>query len=296
MSEYGPLSLTGFDEAQITAFVTDLYRIFHAREPDPIGLELYARGLRDGIPVTDTIAVFVNSDEFMERHRRAMIMEFAKSGCFEKKDAVEGERLWAPVSGTFPEDYRPPGEAGRSYLQRLRSGFLDRYCSGPVVLDVGYTGYDNPERKTALPNAIGIDLDYPGYDGFRLPFEDGTVDTVFSSHCLEHIQYDHAAIREWMRVLRVGGFVVCMVPSQALYEKRRYLPSRFNADHKRMYTPASLARSFEEALEVNSYRVRHLAENDRGFNYALGPNTHSDGAYEIEIVVEKITPPEWVLA
>ena len=153
MSEYGPLSLTGFDEAQITAFVTDLYRIFHAREPDPIGLELYARGLRDGIPVTDTIAVFVNSDEFMERHRRVMIMELAKSGCFEKKDAVEGERLWAPVSGTFPEDYRPPGEAGRSYLQRLRSGFLDRYCSGPVVLDVGYTGYDNPERKTALPNS-----------------------------------------------------------------------------------------------------------------------------------------------
>jgi SAM-dependent methyltransferase len=178
----------------------------------------------------------------------------------------------------------------------LRSGFLDRYCSGPLILDVGYTGYDNPEKKTALPGAIGIDLDYPGYDGLHLPFDDGSVDCVFSSHCLEHIQFDHAAIRDWYRVLRIGGFIVCMVPSQALYEKRRFLPSQFNADHKRMYTPSSLARAFEDALEVNSYRVRHLVENDADFNYTLGPDIHSDGAYEIEIVIEKIVTPGWTLA
>jgi hypothetical protein len=53
------------------------------------------------------------------------------------------------------------------------------------MLDVGYTGYDNPGRLTALPGAVGIDLDPPGYNGIRLPFEDGSVNTVFSSHCLE---------------------------------------------------------------------------------------------------------------
>lgn len=296
MSEFGQLSLAGFDEAQIRQFVADLYRIFHAREPDPGGLDVYTRSLMAGNSVADTIATFANSDEFTERRRRLAMIELARSGRFEKRAVADSDQSGAPFASGFPEDYSPPGEAGRSYLQRLRSGFLDRYCGGPIVLDVGYAGYDNPEKKAALPNAIGIDLDFPGYDGSHLPFDDGTVDTVFSSHCLEHVLYDHAAIRDWMRVLKIGGFIVCIVPSQALYEKRRFLPSRFNADHKRMYTPASLAQAFEEALEVNSYRVRHLAENDSGFNYALGPEIHSDGAYEIEIVVEKITPPDWVLA
>ncbi len=147
-----------------------------------------------------------------------------------------------------------------------------------------------------MPNAIGIDLDYPGYDGLRLPFDEASVDTVFSSHCLEHVPDDRAAIREWMRVLKVGGFLVCMVPHQALYEKKTALPSRWNDDHRRMYTSAALVRTIEEALDANSFRIRHLNENEGGFDYALGPEIHSEGAYEIEIVVEKIATPGWTLA
>ncbi len=286
------------DEAGLRAFVTDLYAIFVAREPDAAGLAHYVAALQDGLPPAELVKTFASSDEHRERQRRQVLIDLAAS-----RRAAQAAEGGAPAqdaafdsSDIFPEDYAPPGEAGRSYRDRLRSGFLAKYCSGPLVLDVGYSGYDNPDKKPALPQAIGIDLDYPGYDGIRLPFDDGSVDTIFSSHCLEHILADHAAIRDWYRVLRLGGFIVCMVPSQALYEKKRFLPSSFNGDHKRMYTPASLAASFETALEVNSYRVRHLAENDKGFNYALGPDVHSDGAYEIEIVIEKIRPPAWQLA
>jgi len=200
------------------------------------------------------------------------------------------------TKAAFPLDHSPPGEAGKSYVRRIRTGFFERYCSGDVVLDVGYSGYDNPEGKTALPGAIGIDLDFPGYDGLRLPFADGSVDTVFSSHCLEHIEAEREAIREWFRVLRVGGFLVCMVPHQALYEKRRDLPSRWNGDHKRFYTPALLMTAIESALAVNSFRLRHLKDNDIGFDYGLGPERHSDGCYEIELVIEKIKRPDWDLA
>jgi len=197
---------------------------------------------------------------------------------------------------TFPLDFAPPGEAGKSYARRIRTGFLARYCGGDVVLDVGYSGYDNPQGKAALPHAIGIDLDYPGYDGLHLPFADGSVDTVFSSHCLEHIAQEQEAIREWFRVLKIGGFFVCFVPHQALYEKRAVLPSRWNGDHKRFYTPATLMTAVESALEVNSFRLRHLKDNDIGFDYAVGPDAHSAGCYEIELVIEKIRKPEWDLA
>jgi len=201
-----------------------------------------------------------------------------------------------PQGASFPLDYAPPGEAGKSYSRRVRTGFFERYCSGAVVLDVGFTGYDNPDRKAALPHAIGVDLDYPGYDGLRLPFDDQSVDTVFSSHCLEHIDDEQSALRDWFRVLKIGGFLVCMVPNLALYEKRRQPPSAWNDDHKRFYSPASLLLAVERALEVNSYRLRHMKENDIGFDYALGPDRHSIGCYEIEMVIEKIARPGWDLA
>jgi len=196
---------------------------------------------------------------------------------------------------SFPLDYAPRGEAGKSYIRRVRTGFFERYCSGPVVLDIGYSGYDNPDGRTALPRATGIDLDFPGYDGLHLPFADDSVDTVFSSHCLEHVSEEQQAIREWFRVLKIGGFLVCFVPHQALYEKRNQLPSRWNGDHKRFYTPASLMTAFEAALDVNSFRLRHLKDNDQGFDYSLGPEIHSQGCYEIELVIEKITRPNWSL-
>jgi SAM-dependent methyltransferase len=270
-------------------FVSWLYRRVLEREPDQEGWQFYVERLRQGMPVADLLHGFFSSGEFADRQHAASRRLAAAERAFRSDDLAES------VSA-FPIDYAPPGEAGRSYQHRLRNGFLDRYCSGDLVLDVGFTGYDNPEGKTGVPGAIGIDLGYPGYDGRRLPFGDGTVDTIFSSHCLEHILYDHAAIQDWYRVLKVGGFIVCIVPSQALYEKKRFLPSNFNEDHKRFYTPSSLVGSFEQALKVNTFRVRHLAENDRGFNYRLGPDVHSDGAYEIELVIEKIDGPDWDLA
>jgi predicted SAM-dependent methyltransferase len=109
---------------------------------------------------------------------------------------------------------------------RRLSGFFDNYMSGDKILDVGYKGYDNPELRTVVPGATGVDLDFPGYDGNRLPFDDETIDCVFSSHCLEHILSYKGAIQDWYRVTKIGGFIVCIVPSQLLYEKRRNLPSR----------------------------------------------------------------------
>ncbi|MDW5316000.1 class I SAM-dependent methyltransferase [Rhizobium sp. PL01] len=197
---------------------------------------------------------------------------------------------------SFPLDYDSGGaEVRKSYKHRVESGFFDKYYSGDVVLDLGFKGSDNPEERTVVPHAIGVDMDYPGYDGTRLPFEDGSVDVVSSSHCIEHIWYVQSAVRDWYRALKVGGFIVCFAPHQYLYEKRKFPPSVYNPDHKRFLTPSKLLAIFEEALDPNGYRVRHLCDNDRWYNYDLDPHTHAFGCYEIELVIEKIQKPSWDL-
>lgn len=197
-------------------------------------------------------------------------------------------------SHDVPEDWPVQGEAGSSFKEKLREGFFAKYMSGNVVIDIGFRGsYAN--AVPILPHAIGIDVDYPGYDGVILPFAAGSVDTVYSSHMLEHVTDYTIVIRDWYRVLKPGGFIVCIVPHQFLYERKHQLPSLWNFDHKRFYTPASLLREFEESLEPNTYRIRHLRDNDKDYDYACGPNVHACGRYEIELVVQKIQRPDWDL-
>jgi SAM-dependent methyltransferase len=190
-------------------------------------------------------------------------------------------------------------ETAKNNAARIASGFYRRFLKDTFVnpghgLDIGC----GKNRAPVTPNAIGIDKHYPGYDGIHLPFPDESQYFVYSSHCLEHIptEHLHETLREWFRVIKVSHHLIITVPHQHLYEKVRSLPSIFNPDHKRFYTPASLLQEIEEALPVNHYRVISLRDNDDNFDYSIPPEQHSTGSYEIELVLQKIPPPQWQLA
>jgi SAM-dependent methyltransferase len=184
-------------------------------------------------------------------------------------------------------------EARKTYQARIESGFFARYFSGEHILDVGYKG-TNPNAIPIVPRAIGIDRDYPGYDGIRLPFPDASQDAVHSSHCLEHIADYRATLAEWFRVLKVGGHLILTVPHRWLYERKPTPTSRFGGnEHLRFYTTASLMAEVEEALPAGGYRVRVLRDNDDGFNYAVPSDVPPQGCYEIELVLQKISPPSY---
>jgi SAM-dependent methyltransferase len=183
-------------------------------------------------------------------------------------------------------------ESRKSYAAKIENGFFAKYMSGPNVMEVGYRGYEDGNLPI-VPQAIGVDVGYPGYEGAAFPFADGSFDAIYSSHCFEHIGDWLGVLRDWYRLLRVGGFLVIVVPHQLLFERKRKLPSPINPDHKRFYTPRSLLGEIETAFEENSYRVRHLVENDAGFDYSILPYQGTDGCYEIELVVEKLAKPFW---
>lgn len=176
-------------------------------------------------------------------------------------------------------------ESSKTYECKLLNGFFTKFMSGHG-LDIGGTGYNNAEP--ILDTATIIDLNYPNYDGINLPILTESQDYVYSSHCLEHIINRKDTIKDWYRVTKVGGFIIIIVPHQDLYEKKDSLPSRFNGDHKVFYRASNLLKEIEDSLKVNSYRIRHLIENDIGHDYNQSEEEHSKWLYEIEVVLEKI--------
>jgi SAM-dependent methyltransferase len=205
---------------------------------------------------------------------------------------------------------RPVGfESRKSYARRCREGFWDAFMSPGSVLDIGYRG-GLPDALPIVPWAVGIEPDhiYIGdqavpwtwyhdpnrYDGVNLPFAGEVIDTIYASHVLEHLEAPTVYLKEWMRVLHVGGTLIVTVPSAYLYERRLTVPpSRWSPEHLRSFTPGSLLELIEEALDPNSYRVAAFFEDDTGYDYSLPIEQHPVGALELVIVLRKITKPEW---
>ena len=100
-------------------------------------------------------------------------------------------------------------------------------------------------------------------------------------------------IQTWFRLLNVGGHLIIVTPHAFLYERQLSLPSRWDPDQRRLYTPGSLMQEVEEALAPNSYRVRHLGDGDQGYDYSADPDERPLGESEVVLVLEKITSPSW---
>jgi SAM-dependent methyltransferase len=64
---------------------------------------------------------------------------------------------------------------------------------------------------------------------------DGSFDFVHSSHCLEHLHDPTEGLRNWLRIVKPGGYLVFLVPDEDLYEQGVF-PSTFNRDHKSTFT------------------------------------------------------------
>lgn len=128
-------------------------------------------------------------------------------------------------------------ECSKSIQRRLAdSNFLRRYFVGKG-LDIG--GKPDPlclyrEFFPLMENARTWDWE-DGDAQFLKGVDDGSVDFVHSSHCLEHLVDPLEGLRNWLRVVREGGYLIITVPDEDLYEQGVF-PSTFNRDHKWTFT------------------------------------------------------------
>lgn len=114
---------------------------------------------------------------------------------------------------------------------------------------------------------------------------DGSLDFVHSSHCLEHLDDPRDALRNWLRILAPGGFLVISVPDEDLYEGGQW-PSLMNAEHLWSFTinrsdkrhcrsinVTDLIDEFSDQVECELVRqVRDFYRDESGLgDQTLGP-------------------------
>lgn len=128
-------------------------------------------------------------------------------------------------------------ECSKSIQRRLSdSNFIRRYFVGNG-LDIG--GKPDPLLlyKEFFPLMSEVRTwDWEDGDAqFLAGVADQTFQFIHSSHCLEHLVNPLEGLRNWLRVIREGGFMVITVPDEDLYEQGVF-PSVFNRDHKWTFT------------------------------------------------------------
>lgn len=136
-------------------------------------------------------------------------------------------------------------------------------------LDIGC----GPEK--VVPHAIGVDsardagmpLADVAADGRKLDWiASGSMDFVFSSHFLEHCVDYKAALREWWRVLKVGGHLILYLPHRDFYPNIG--KEGANPDHKHDFHPDDIKRAMFEVTEsrVNDNCVQFDVLEDEDHN------------------------------
>jgi SAM-dependent methyltransferase len=156
-----------------------------------------------------------------------------------------------------------------SKANRLRSPeFIKKYLSGKVI-DIG-GGND-------LVNPFAERFDIEDGDAnhitrYRQPL---SYDTVYSSHCLEHMYHPARALNEWWQLVAPGGHLIITVPEEDLYEQGIW-PSYFNADHKvtfrldRDTTWSPVSIELRELISpLPSSKIIFIGINDHSYNRKL---------------------------
>lgn len=182
------------------------------------------------------------------------------------------------------------GETSKAKARRIRENWFCRFA---------------PEDRTGIDIGCGADPLNSTFRRWDMLLGDGdaslmegvpddTFHTVYASHVLEHLRDPVTAVQHWMRICRPGGHVIIAVPHRDLYERKLDLPSRWNADHKWFWLPAtdespvtlSLSRVIDSGCKCFRHQLVDLRVCDEGWQ-SVDPNAHAVGEYSIEAVIRK---------
>ena len=122
---------------------------------------------------------------------------------------------WTTIKIKYRVSGRPTrfGETTKARQRRSQEGFFEKYCQGKG-LDIGFGG------DLLSENCRGYDFEH-GDAQYLRGIKNSCFDFVYSSHTLEHLKDPICTLKNWWRVLKLGGYLILYIPHRDLYEKKK---------------------------------------------------------------------------
>jgi len=120
-------------------------------------------------------------------------------------------------------------------------------------------------------------------------------DFVYSSNCLEHLEDPKEALENWLKIIRLNGYLIVTIPDEDLYEQG-FFPSKYNYDHKHTFTifkKQSWCNKSINLIEllssIDNIKILRLQVVDDKFDYSNKNVDQTRGNAEafIEFVIQK---------
>lgn len=125
-----------------------------------------------------------------------------------------------------------------------------------------FIGVDNLRDVQLFGASIRPDVRADAHD---MPqFATGSMDFVFSSHTLEHIDDHDKALHEWWRVLKIGGHLVLYLPHADFYPRKG--TEGANPDHVHDFMPDDIITAMEA---FGPWDLLVNEERDGGDEYSM---------------------------
>jgi SAM-dependent methyltransferase len=113
---------------------------------------------------------------------------------------------------------------GERYPDYLNHGNACSFISERALAACQGAGIDVGASSWPLPGATPV-RDEPHQNAYKLDaFPDGSLDYVFSSHCVEHLRRWRDALGLWARKLKPGGTLFLYLPHESMKLWRRCGP------------------------------------------------------------------------
>jgi SAM-dependent methyltransferase len=126
-------------------------------------------------------------------------------------ERLEAQARLAPISSHLKNLSLRPGyqvlDAGCGSGSMARLMAQTERSAQIVGIDLRETYIDFAQRKAALEGIQNVKFEVG--DVRKLPFENGTLDLVWSKYLLQWVDDPISAVREFARVLKPGGILVC---------------------------------------------------------------------------------------
>lgn len=118
-----------------------------------------------------------------------------------------------------------------------------------------------------LPHVISVDNMHHAAFGFTIKpdvvaeadkldmFASASMDFIYSSHTLEHVEDMPATLREWWRVIKPNGLLVLYLPHADFYPNMGQPGA--NPDHKRDFRPQDVVAAMPDGFDILEHQERN---------------------------------------